>query len=200
MNLAAEEFIHPRGGSGMKTLKALIVVACMTALTGTARATLVDRGNGTVLDTGTGLVWLQDWNVNGAQSWDAQIAWANDLTFGGSSDWFLPGSGNYSDLYNEYGDLTAVPAFTDVQDYEYWTSTYIDSDTALFFEPSDGSVYVFGARSNPFYAVAVRFAVPADYGPLPVPEPPTLALLLAALGATVISRRRPSRRGDAEAT
>lgn len=77
-------------------------------------AMLYDRGNGMIYDSDQNLTWLQDANyayssgytaahavyygvsaknnifVDGHMGWDAATAWANDLVYGGYSDWRLP--------------------------------------------------------------------------------------------------------------
>ena len=85
----------------MKTLKTWAVAAAMVALSGTAQAALVDLLNGTVTDTNSNLIWLQNWNVNGAQDWATQKAWAKTTLdgFAGSNDWMLSSRSQYADLF-----------------------------------------------------------------------------------------------------
>jgi hypothetical protein len=97
-----------------KLLPCAAAVALVT-LSGTAQASLISQGNGTVLDTATNLIWLQDWNVNGQQDWATQEAWAEHLTFAGSSDWVLPSISDYDTLFSEVGNLNLVSQFTNVQ-------------------------------------------------------------------------------------
>jgi len=51
-------------------------------------ANLVSNGNGTVTDTRTGLTWQQ--GEPGTMKWGAALAYCNDLSLGGHSDWRLP--------------------------------------------------------------------------------------------------------------
>ncbi len=173
-------------------MKNWIAIAALTTLAGTAQASLVSLGNGTVLDTTTDLVWLQDWNVNGAQDWATQVAWANGLTFAGNSDWVLPSIGNYTTLYNEVGNLTLVNVFTDVQaGYTYWTSDSYNSDNAVAFGATDSTIIPFYYKPAPNHAVAVHAATVADLAL--VPEPQTLALALLGLGALLATHRKRAR-------
>ena len=87
----------------MKTLKTWVAAAALVALTGAAQAALVDRGGGMIYDTTRNITWLADMNyaqtsghtgtgvnANGRMTWDAATAWANNLVYGGFSDWRLP--------------------------------------------------------------------------------------------------------------
>jgi MYXO-CTERM domain-containing protein len=95
----------------VKTLRLFVAAAAVVALTGAAQAALVDRGGGMIYDTVRNITWLADMNyaftsgyaaanaggtgsnlifANGLMGWDAATAWANNLVFGGFSDWRLP--------------------------------------------------------------------------------------------------------------
>ena len=172
----------------MFKLKTWAAAAAMVALAGTAQATLIDLGDGTVKDDVTNLIWLQNWNVNGQQNWSTQKAWAENLSFAGSSAWVLPSIGQYGTLFAEFGNLTQVSAFTNVLASLYWSGTE--------FGPSGGlSAFIFFPDSgvqNDFFKVAQFFAVAVRPGDVAasVPEPQTLVLALLALGATMVARRR----------
>lgn len=66
---------------------------------GAAQAALFDRGGGLIYDDTLNLTWLQDANqsktngddADGLMTWDAAIAWADQLVYAGYSDWRLPG-------------------------------------------------------------------------------------------------------------
>jgi hypothetical protein len=72
--------------------------AAMLALTGTAQAALFDRGGGMIYDDALNITWLQDWNyaqtsgydADGRMNWTDAKAWADNLVYGGYSDWRLP--------------------------------------------------------------------------------------------------------------
>ena len=158
----------------------------MVALAGTAQATLVNLGNGTVKDTATNLIWLRDWNVNGEQNWSTQKAWADNLSFAGSDAWVLPSISQYTTLFAEFGNLTLVPQFTKVLPLRYWSGTEAHPGTSAWvFDPATGGE-VIDVESDQHFAVAVR---PGDVA-APVPEPQTLSLVLLALSAAVVGRRR----------
>lgn len=87
----------------MKTLKTWAAAAAMVALSGAAQAALIDRGGGLIYDTTRNITWLADMNyahtsghtgagveATGAMTWDAATAWADNLVYGGYSDWRLP--------------------------------------------------------------------------------------------------------------
>jgi len=82
-----------------KTLLALTLLA-NAAVTGTAQASLVDRGNGLLYDNVLKVTWLQDANYahtsgyagadsTGTMNWTTAKTWAADLVYGGYSDWRL---------------------------------------------------------------------------------------------------------------
>lgn len=95
----------------MKTLRTWAAAAAIAALTGAAQAALIDRGGGMIYDTTRNLTWLADMNyaftsgyaaanaggtgsnqilAEGRMGWDAAVAWADNLVYGGHSDWRLP--------------------------------------------------------------------------------------------------------------
>ena len=79
--------------------------------------------------------------------------------------------------------------FSNVQSWFYWSSTEDPgkpfSNIAWYFGTFDGW-QTFDSKTRELYAVAVRYGDVAAS----VPEPQTLALVLLALGATMVVRRR----------
>ncbi len=69
----------------------------------------VDHGDGTVTDNLTGLMWMKNANL-GSMSWDAAVAYCENLVTNGYSDWRLPtiaqhgGSAELETLYGSVGD------------------------------------------------------------------------------------------------
>ena len=87
----------------MKFSKSWAAAAAMVVLSGAAQAALVNRGGGMIYDTTRNLTWLADMNfastsghngtgvnANGTMNWAAATDWANNLVYGGFSDWRLP--------------------------------------------------------------------------------------------------------------
>ena len=87
----------------MKAVKAWVAAAAMVALSGAAQAALIDRGGGMIYDTTRNITWLADMNnastsghtgpgvnATGRMTWAAATDWANNLVYGGFSDWRLP--------------------------------------------------------------------------------------------------------------
>jgi len=69
-------------------LAALLV---LSGLATTAQATLISRLGGLAYyDTVLGITWAANANINGANTWANQKAWAAGLTLGGVSGWRLP--------------------------------------------------------------------------------------------------------------
>jgi hypothetical protein len=90
-------------GDLMNPLRKFAVSAALVVSALSAQATLVDRGGGMIYDTELNITWLQDWNyaktsgytgvgvfADGTMTWDAAVKWADDLVYGGFSDWRLP--------------------------------------------------------------------------------------------------------------
>lgn len=61
-----------------------------------ANAMLIDRGGGFIYDDVLDITWTQDANINGPDTWDKQVAWADSLSLFDSvrnltwDDWRLP--------------------------------------------------------------------------------------------------------------
>ncbi|NOY62856.1 MAG: DUF1566 domain-containing protein [Gammaproteobacteria bacterium] len=96
-----------------RLLTCVSAVILTAGLNATAHATLIDRGNGMIYDSAQDITWLQDANyaltsgyaaanvrrngrwatdnifANGKMGWDAAITWADNLVYGGYSDWRL---------------------------------------------------------------------------------------------------------------
>lgn len=53
------------------------------------QAALSEAVDGMVYDDVLDLCWLQDVGTSGPRNWDAAVAWAGNLVFGGHSDWRL---------------------------------------------------------------------------------------------------------------
>jgi hypothetical protein len=81
-----------------KHLAAAAAAVTVGALCAPAQAALHDRGNGLIYDDALNITWLQDWNyaktsgydADGVMTWDAAVSWADQLDFGGYTDWRLP--------------------------------------------------------------------------------------------------------------
>ena len=88
---------------------AVLVLAAFLSVSGSAHATLFDRGGGLIYDDTLNITWLQDTtygagsryddghaNYDGAMTWENAMAWADNLTYFDSvrnttyTDWRLP--------------------------------------------------------------------------------------------------------------
>ena len=199
----------------MNTLGSWATTAAIAALAGAVQAAPVFQGrlaDGTASNTCTAsgvskcamfynttldITILNDWNI-GASVWgSAQAlgasAGAAQTDFTG---WGLPsGDGSqaagalneYLSIWNDVGGSLAglLGQFDGVRAGAYWSDTEFDAVLAWGFGSGDGSQFG-GSKVKPASFVAVR---PGDVAAF-VPEPQTLALVLLALGATVVVRRR----------
>lgn len=116
----------------MKIAQALLVAAVVFSTTGSAQASLVDRGGGLIYDTDLNITWLADANyaltsgydhqdaTDGFMTWSYANAWADQLVYAGFSNWRLPttlqpdascanqysfGSGGFNCIGSEMGHL-----------------------------------------------------------------------------------------------
>lgn len=82
---------------GMNKIAAALVTAGLLT-SGAAQAALVDRGGGMIYDDVLNITWLKDANyaktsgydADGRMNWAAANTWADNLVYGGYSDWRLP--------------------------------------------------------------------------------------------------------------
>jgi hypothetical protein len=171
-----------------KTLLALALIAS-AAVTGTAQASLFDRGNGLIYDDIKDITWTANANINGLMTWTQAVSWADNLVLGGYSDWRLPttipatygynqtGSELGELFYNELGGVAGSSItithnanynlFTNVQSYAYWSGAE--------YSPGSGNAWLFvtlngyqspSTKDYQYYAWAVR---PGDVSAVPVP-------------------------------
>lgn len=169
------------------------LVASVLAV-GAAHGELVRINANEVLDTEARLVWLFDW-TQGAGDWRSAYQWAQALDVGGRDNWRLPTLNHYETLWANAGastdDLAALFLITEIPDLgfehvgHYWARDHFISPPtnalrAGLFNPQTGATfddYVTWVAS----ATAVRSAVP---------EPGSLFLAVAALGAAPLALRR----------
>ncbi|WP_442498540.1 hypothetical protein [Methylobacter sp. sgz302048] len=80
------------------SIKPLLAAGLLLSVTPfTGHAALIDRGNGLLYDDMLDITWLQDANyaktsgydVDGKMEWSRATAWADNLVYGGYSDWRL---------------------------------------------------------------------------------------------------------------
>jgi hypothetical protein len=136
-------------------------------------------------DPNLNITWLRNWNANGSQSWDIQMAWAASLSYFGGG-WRLPTSRNqdgsdpcggpnctgsemgylwYTELGNaaggplsNAGPFLNMPSSSDLLTGGNWSGTEWAGNpaTAYLFETGIGTQVGAVGKLLPFQAVAVR--------------------------------------------
>lgn len=116
-----------------------------------------DNGDGTITDNLTGLMWLKDGNCFGLRTWQSALDMVADFssnpgTYGCTdytatyTDWRLPNVNELESLVNAGESNTATwlngQGFTNVQPYDYWSSTSSEynDQVALHFDIGYGDV------------------------------------------------------------
>ncbi len=193
----------------MKRIIGVILLFVM----GSAQAALVDRGGGFIYDDVLDVTWLQDANVNGADTWANQVAWADglsvydavrDVTYddwrlatalqpdsscslqsGGDSYGFGCTGSEMGHLYNVDGGQLGL--FANLQSGYYWSGTEYATNTngAWSFNFNSGLQSHYNKSDNLLYALAVRSG---DVAAVPVPA--AVWLFGSALGLLGWARRK----------
>lgn len=131
---------------------------------GSARAALVDNGNGTVTDTSTGLTW-QKATAPGTYTWKEALAYCESLNLAGYTDWRLPNINELNSLvyYSRFRPAIDPVLVSSTRSDLYWSSTtntyYTDNAELISFEDgkSDhGDTNRGNGKEEPAYVRAVR--------------------------------------------
>jgi Protein of unknown function (DUF1566) len=170
----------------------------LLALSGNVQANLIDRGNGLIFDQDLNITWLADANyaqtsgydLDGKMTWSEANNWANNLTYGGYSDWRLPTtppedivSSGFNKTSSEMGHLfyselggaagssittthnTNFDLFSNIQSDLYWSATSFIGLDAWALNMNDGN-QLHGPKNFESNAWAVRSG---DVSAVPVP-------------------------------
>lgn len=123
----------------------------------------VDNGDGTVTDTMSNLVWQKD-DDGVARNWQSALAYCENLSLAGSSDWRLPDVKELSSLVTiipsdetYYAPAISATYFPTAKS-DYWSSTTIKYSTeyAWYVRFSSGGVDTDGDKTEFRYARCVR--------------------------------------------
>jgi len=124
-----------------------------------------------VYDDTLDLCWLQDAGASGPLTWDAAVAWADSLVFGGWDDWRLPQVSNTSPIdtlvtCRVSGEAACISSGNELG-YMYYHNLTPNGDTP----PTDENTPLSG-NQGPFIR---RF-------PEKILPPPTLSVIPADAG------------------
>ncbi len=138
--------------------------AILLLMIGLSTSLLADfsRSNGVVTDNTTGLQWQDDYSDNGGDiksaKWTGAIAYCEDLTLGGHSDWRLPNKKELLSIvdYGKYSpSIDAV--FTHTASRYYWSSTSHANDAGYAWIVAFGYGYTYSYyKSYSYYVRCVR--------------------------------------------
>ena len=124
--------------------KAIAAVLFAFVSIGAAQAALIDRGEGFIYDDVQDITWAQDANINGADTWANQVAWAagysqTHTVYGTFDDWRLP-------IWTDTGLPGCDYAYTGTDcGYNMDTST---SEMAHLFYDSLGNLAFYDTSGN----------------------------------------------------
>lgn len=93
-----------------------------------------NNGNGTVSDADTGLMWLQDTSAVPRMNWSNAVAFCENMTFAGHTDWRLPNVKEMECILDYQNiDFSTSTVFNVALDYggTYWTSTTAAGNASL---------------------------------------------------------------------
>jgi hypothetical protein len=147
----------------MKTINRLKLTALATVIalsTTNAQAALYNRGNGMIYDSALNITWLQDANyaktsgydADGRMTWSQSHTWANNLVYGGFSDWRLSSARlNGTDMMNCGGSYAVCPGYYNGTNDLGWNNTRSEIGH-LFLELGNNAVWSTTGVSTRSYA------------------------------------------------
>jgi hypothetical protein len=145
--------ITRRDGTMRKFILAL-TAAMVFGFTGSSEATLYDRGGGMIYDSVLNITWLQDANYaktsgysigtgTGAMTWSQAVAWADQLVYGGYSDWRLPTTGTGVDGYKITSSEMGYLYYVDLGNKAYPETGLGYLENTSFIDPWTGKTVSF---------------------------------------------------------
>jgi hypothetical protein len=123
-----------------------------------ANASFVDNGNGTVTDRSTGLMWQQA-AAPGTMTWEQALAYCENLTLAGHTDWRLPNRNELQSIVDFTRDNPAINTtfFPGTGVSFYWSSTTCADNTAYAWHVYFcGGLMINGNKSSSSFVRAVR--------------------------------------------
>lgn len=148
----------------------------------------------------------------GKMTWFGAMAWTENLTYGGFSDWRIPSAltpsgfctGYYSECNSELTSLFASPSefanFSNIQRYYYYSNTeYGDSRPIYIVNSQEGEGFGWQSgfwKNDPAFALAVRTG---DVAAVPIPA--AVWLFNSALaGIGFVGKRRIKKKSASQET
>ena len=201
-------------------MKHLLIALIPALFSLCANAGLINRGGGFIYDNVLDITWTQDANINGFDSWDNQVAWADSLSLYDSvrevtwDDWRLPNMDvNGDDILADCRDDSEADCRDNEYGYQFWQNGV--TNTAMGFFSNVGQTYWAGTVYAPdparawtydfefdagvqgglekFFAVAAWAVRSGDVAPAPIPVPAAAWLFAPALGLLGLMRRKAAK-------
>ena len=150
-------FTHPAATKKACSLTLLTALLSVTEV----NASLIDRGNGMIYDDALNITWMADaglakTQLGGIVDWWSAMTWAENLEFGGYSDWRLPsmdvdGDGSFVNC-REPG-ISAAACSDNEYDY-MWHINQIHASTPGVFQNISTEHYWSGTENPVFPSLA----------------------------------------------
>lgn len=123
-----------------------------------------DNGDGTITDNATSLMWPKDFAGAGAEIvaeklWSEALAWANELSFAGYTDWRIPNLLELASLIDlSLADPGTWVLFENDPSSNFWTSSrYVEMTTyAWRVDTYDGTRAISKKEESNRKVIAVR--------------------------------------------
>jgi hypothetical protein len=142
------------GGTFKFHVRAVRTISVPTTITNH----FTDNGDGTITDNLTQLIWQKVPNTT-TQTWENAIAYAENLSLAGESDWRLPNIKELQSLNDESitNTSTNTTFFPSIGVHNYWSSTSLPNQTTkAWYWNTQFGITTYDVKTNANYVLCVR--------------------------------------------